>query len=204
MNLIDTHTHRLNHDAIVNRAPGEPRPLGYSYSVGVHPWQAMTFDRDSLMADASARDVVAIGECGLDALRGPASDIQQDLFIDHVNISEQVGKPLIIHCVKAIDQIINIKRRMKPTQPWIIHSFRGKPSMALQLLRHGLWLSLGPRFNPATAAVIPDRSLLVETDDSDETIAGVIDSVAQARGCAPARLTEIAAANLHDIIALTH
>ncbi len=110
--------------------------------------------------------VLAIGETGLDALRGGDLAVQTELFKCHAAISEELKKPLIIHAVKTFQQIIALRNSLRPTLPWIIHGFRGKEEMAVQLLKHGFYLSLGEKFNPEAARVIPAACLLVETDES--------------------------------------
>lgn len=126
---------------------------------------------------ASDERIVAIGECGLDILRGASPKQQEDIFEQQALIAEQVGKPLIIHCVRATDRLLNIHRKLRPSVPWIVHGFRGKPETAMQLLRAGMLISLGEHFNPATAATLPEGSYFIETDDSPlpvETIAARI------------------------------
>lgn len=181
MRLFDTHTHHLRHDAWVNRAPGEDLIDGYTYSVGVHPWDAAKFDMDALEVAASSPLVAAIGETGLDALRGPSLEVQEGVFRHHVAISERLGKPLIIHCVKSFDRLLAIRKELNPVQTWIAHGFRGKPQQAMQLLRAGFHISLGPRFNPETARIIPADRLHIETDDSPIAIAEVASAIASAR-----------------------
>lgn len=181
MKLFDTHTHHLRHDAWVNRAPGDILAPGYTYSVGVHPWDAGSFDLRALEEAAAQEAVEAIGETGLDTLRGPSLEVQEPVFRAHVDLSESLGKPLVIHCVKAFDRLMALKKELKPTQPWIIHGFRGKPQQAEQLLRAGFHLSLGPNFNPETARVIPSDRLHIETDDSHVPITEVAAAVAAAR-----------------------
>ncbi len=181
MKLFDTHTHHLRHNAWVNRSPGEPLTDGYEYSIGVHPWDAGAFNEAALVKAASSPQVKAIGETGIDMLRGPQPEVQEAVFRRHVALSETLGLPLIIHCVKAFDRILAIKRELNPRQPWIIHSFRGKPQQALQLLRAGLHLSLGPHFNPATARIIPLDRLHIETDDSSTSLEDVAKSVESCR-----------------------
>lgn len=180
MKLFDTHTHHLRHDAWVNRAPGDILEPGYTYSVGVHPWDADSFDLRALEEAAAHEAVAAIGETGLDTLRGPSLEVQEHVFRAHVNISESLGKPLVIHCVKAFDRLMALKKELKPTQLWIIHGFRGKPQQAGQLLRAGFHLSFGPNFNPDTARVIPSDRLYIETDDSPVALQAVASAVQKA------------------------
>lgn len=200
MKLIDTHTHKLSPSGIVNCQIGQTLEPNILYSVGHHPWNTSPFDETQLIAQADLPQIVAIGECGLDNLRGPNLQRQQQIFSSHIHASETLRKPLIIHCVKAIDTLLAMKKESSPTQPWILHSFRGKPQQAMQLIDQGLHLSLGPKFNPATAAIIPPDRLLIETDDSALTIEQIASQIAQARGTTPAQTLHLAATNLNRLI----
>lgn len=179
---LDIHSHDLSRagSAVVNLTPDDEIPSGAYCSVGVHPWNAdkateATFARMAAMAQSES--VVAIGECGLDALKGPSLDVQQIAFERQVAVSEQAGKPLIIHAVKTVSQIIALRRRLNPHQPWIIHGFRGKPQQAAELLRHGFYISLGERFNAQTAAMIPADRLFFETDESALIIELIVENI---------------------------
>lgn len=130
---------------------------------------------------ASHPRCVAIGETGLD-VRAAASAQQQILALRrHIMLSERFAKPLIIHCVKSLDTLIELKKELQPRQPWLWHGFRGAPQMAAQLRRHSIIYSFGPHFNAASAASTPSDMLFVETDASSADISRVIDSVARAR-----------------------
>lgn len=179
---LDIHSHDLSRAdrAVVNLSPDDEIPSGVYCSVGVHPWDAdkateVTFARIEAMAQSDR--VVAIGETGLDALKGPSIEVQQTVFERHVAVSEQTGKPLIIHAVKTVSQIIALRRRLKPSQPWIIHGFRGKPQQAAELLQHGFYISLGERFNAQTAAMIPVDRLFFETDESELPIELIVENI---------------------------
>lgn len=173
MNLLDVHTHHPGREgAIINLAPGETPVDGLIYSAGLHPWDTALPDReidsrlDEISRLAARREVVAIGESGLDLLRGASLDRQEAIFRRQVAISESVGKPMILHVVKAFPEIMRLRRELSPAQPWVIHGFRGKPQLAAELLREGFYISLGERFNRETAEIIPADRLFVETDES--------------------------------------
>lgn len=137
-----------------------------------------------LRALAAEPCVKAIGETGLDTIHKVTGSqvadrlsdsqnvhtdllkMQTELLRYHVALSEELRKPLILHIVKQFGEIIRLKRELRPTQPWIIHGFRGKPELAKELLRHGFYLSYGEKFNPASVAVTPPSRLLIETDES--------------------------------------
>lgn len=167
----DIHSHdrsrALDGDTIVNIEPGEKMLPKGTYSIGIHPWKSNETGLNelrNLVIGAHDPRVVAIGECGFDKLRGADMDRQQRLFEFHARLAEKTGKPLIIHAVGANDRLVETIRRMRPSVEWIIHGFRGKPQLALQLLRAGYSLSLGKIYNRDTERVIPASRLYRETD----------------------------------------
>ncbi len=113
---------------------------------------------------ATRNDVAAIGETGIDRLRGASEEIQTHIFIHHIKLAEHTGKPLIIHCVKALDIILRLHKEHRPSSPWIIHGFRGNAETARQITSRGIYLSLGEKFNPDAILNIPPHLLLAETD----------------------------------------
>ncbi|MDE6484694.1 MAG: TatD family hydrolase [Duncaniella sp.] len=171
---FDTHTHRRDAaDAIINYDPAvdtyTPDP-SLTYSVGVHPWHAHLADKATLDKAATlAREgnFVAIGETGLDTLRGSDPEIQTRLFEWHISLAISLRKPLIIHAVRAWQQLIAISRPYRPfIAPWIIHGFRGKPQLARQLLDAGFSLSFGQHYNPESFAITPVDRRYAESDES--------------------------------------
>ena len=166
--IIDIHTHIERPGAIVNASPGTfcPKP-GLLYSIGIHPWDSDTATANDialLEKLAIHPQVVMIGETGLDKLRGAPLAIQIEMMQRHITLSEALGKPLVVHCVRSAGELLGLRRSLNPSQPWIFHGFRGKPQQARQLTDHGIYLSLGPRSNPAVPATIPASFLLHESD----------------------------------------
>lgn len=163
MSIVDIHTHRPRLLSIIDIDPAETRPAplrpGLRYSVGIHPWSiphatAGAWATTCLLA--LDRRVLAIGETGLDRVRGEASlDLQILWLRRHAALAESVGKPLILHIVRCFPEIIALRNELQPRQPWIIHGFRGKPQLASELLRHGFRLSFGRKFNPESLAMTP-------------------------------------------------
>lgn len=170
--FADIHCHDLSRatsgTAVVSVSPGTELQPGGTYSVGIHPWDTVGLPSLSTLKAlvAAARDprVVAVGECGFDTLRGGTPECQRRVFDFQARLAERVGKPLIIHAVRSDTALIAAKRRLHPSQRWIIHGFRGNPVQAGQLLREGFSLSLGKRFNPAVPAVVPPDRLYRESD----------------------------------------
>lgn len=202
--IFNAHTHVTLPQALVNVYPGQHISDGLIYSVGIHPWNAAeTSDRQLSQLEEMAvmPCVVAIGETGFDAVRGGDIGLQRNLFERHVRLSESLRKPLVVHCVRAYQQLIAAKHALKPAMPWMVHGFRGKPEVADMLLRAGCYISLGPLFNSRTAQLIPADRLLIETDDdSHADISTVCDAVARERGISPEALADITNANAEALL----
>ena len=199
MRLIDIHTHCFNADirhAILNSTCHIP---GRNISLGTHPWNITNNWQQQFAAIEKAvteLNVIAIGECGLDKLKSPADiELQKEIFRAHALLAEKAEKPLIIHCVKAYDELIAMHMEIKPQQAWIIHGFRGKPSQAVQLTRAGFYISLGEQFNPDSAKTIPADKLFIESDESNTPIADIYDAVAKAKGITAMELAQHTAQN---------
>ena len=194
MTYYDIHTHRpsLHPEdlAIVSVDIRKPFvPNNQLYSIGVHPWYIDSNDRDvidELFAHACRSachpEVKAIGETGLDKhVAKSANDflLQQELFISHARLAEEVKKPLIIHCVKAWNDLLTIRQSIKPAMPWVIHGFRGKVALAVRLIDAGLYLSFGLHYNIDSLKTAWRKwRLLLETDDKNITIRDVYQQVA--------------------------
>lgn len=173
--ITDAHTHDQDAGpgAIINLAPGvyDAPCADRLYSVGLHPWDTALCQgerADAVMqriARAARLDnVVAIGECGLDTLRGAPMPEQERIFRMHAALSEEVRKPLIIHSVRSLQPIIRLRRLLSPTQRWIVHGFRGSVAKAQALVDAGIDISLGAKHMPGVEAVVPDGHLWHETD----------------------------------------
>jgi len=160
---------------------------GIAFSVGAHPWSLNEENSESLMMKvrdfAVHPNVIAIGETGFDKLKGPDQALQGNLFRQHVELSERLHKPLIIHCVRSYDEVLAAQKKLKPAMPWVIHGFRGKPELASQLTGKGLYLSAWVEWavRPVSADTlrsIPPGMLFLETDGFDISIIPVYQVVA--------------------------
>lgn len=185
--LIDCHTHKSApySEGIVCREPGEALSEGQLYSLGIHPWHIPADPSDALAAlemQSAAPGVVALGETGLDTKCATPMWLQIKVFKKHIDLSERLGKPLIIHCVRAGGEISQFRRSLHATMPWIIHGFRGKPTVLRMLLDSGCHISYGERFNPQSLALTPPDRLLAETDESPLAIREIIVALSRERG----------------------
>ena len=177
---VDIHTHRrpqVPGTAIVNCFPESfvPQTEGW-YSVGIHPWYIVSFAAS--LNDSKARfeelldhpQVLAVGEAGLDKLAEAPLTLQIEVFEYQARLAEEADKPLIIHLVKAVDELLKLKQKIRPVKPWIIHGFRGKAALAEEYLRHGFYLSFGEKYQEEALCIMPSERLFIETDESTVSV----------------------------------
>ena len=199
MDCFNIHTHTILHPGkeIVSYdvsafSPGE----GY-VSVGIHPWTLTEENANSqwevLQELVLDKRIMAIGEAGLDKLKGSSLELQTNLFLKAILLSEAKGLPLVIHCVKAFNELIQLRKEIRPQQPWIVHGFRGKFPLAEDLLKHGCFLSFGDKFQ------VEAVRLFVETDDSDIPIEDIYQNIANVRGMTSGELIEAVNKNVQKV-----
>lgn len=156
-------------------------PEGALYAAGIHPWWLAQpgFSLGDHLAGLrlllQQPEVVQLGECGFDTLQGDGPDrsaaplhVQEEAFVAQVELSEALGRPLTIHCVRAYDRLLRLAKELRPSQRWTLHGFRGRPALARQLLAAGFDLSFGPRRNEEAYALTPPDRRHDETDATPE------------------------------------
>ena len=136
--------------------------------------------------------VLAIGEAGLDKLADAPMAVQMELSVE-------LDKPLVIHLVKAMSELLKLKQQIKPANPWIIHGFRGKAALAEECLRHGFYLSFGEKYQEEALRVTPADRLFLETDESSIPVADLYSRAAEVRRVSLAELTEAIRENIAKV-----
>lgn len=140
---------------------------GHLFSAGLHPWDVTGHDDEALSnleKLLALPQVLAVGECGFDTLKGPSHELQEQAFIRQIDLSERFKKPMILHVVRDFDSIIRLRKQLKPAQPWLIHGFRGGPEQMNQLYANGILVSFGLKHNLEALRQIPSTRLFLETD----------------------------------------
>ena len=150
---------------------------GLHSTAGVHPHDA---DRcgettlETLRSLAAEREVVAIGECGLDFNRNfsPPED-QERWFARQLDLAVEIGKPVFLHERDAHTRFVEILApRMGRLKGAVVHCFTGTGDELETCLRLGChigitgWICDDRRGTPLREIVarIPAERLLVETD----------------------------------------
>lgn len=170
MDILDIHTHINREGAIISTCPSDFSPeKGKYYSVGIHPWQVSPNYRNDwqmLQEIATSPQVLAVGEAGIDKRICTDITLQQQVFELQAELCEYTGKPLIIHSVRSSNELIRLKRQLKPSSAWVIHGFRNNENVALCLLDEGFYLSYGEHYQKEALLVTPLNRMFVETDES--------------------------------------
>lgn len=156
---------------------------------GRHPWH---LENNPPSSEGDWGSLLAIGESGLDKACQTPYPLQLEVFREEVQLSEQLQKPLFLHCVRAIDDVLRIRKELDARQPWIWHGYRGNVQQLQQLLtlphageveKGAFYFSFGMKFNTEALLACPLDHLLLESDDDTTTpIADLYAQVAQLRG----------------------
>lgn len=176
---------------------------GLFYAAGIHPhWieQQQWFQKDAvgLLTGQTQEKIIAliskevsqatgtgmshclaVGECGLDKMLNTPLELQQQLFSTHIEVANQLHKPLIIHCVRAHNELLSLLKKSKVNCGGIIHAFSGSYEVAQQYVALGFYLGVGGTITYERAqktrtavAKIPLEFLVLETDAPDMPLQG--------------------------------
>lgn len=192
--FFDAHTHHFPQPqttAIVSCRMDEKTTSSYLQapfiSVSLHPWyltQENIHPQIEWLIQTVQSDsrVVALGEAGLDKACATPFSLQIQAFRKVIELSETHRLPLLIHSVKATEELIALHKEYHPAQAWIIHGFRGKKELAADLLRHGFFLSFGEKYQEKALSVVPTEKLLLESDEEETDFLAFYQKVASLRG----------------------
>jgi TatD DNase family protein len=148
---------------------------GLSATAGVHPHDAKTWNPDTeraLRDLLGAREVVAVGETGLDYHYDHSPrDAQRVAFEAQLALAAERGLPVVIHAREADDDLAAIVRAWGSRVPAVIlHSFSGGEALAAAGLAVGAYFSFSGMITfknwrwTVPPRELPLERLLVETD----------------------------------------
>ncbi len=151
-------------------------PFVYA-ALGYHPHDVGKLDDEvvDFLYDwlSSSEKVVAVGEVGLDYHYDfSPRDVQQDWFIEQIELAKEMELPLIVHSREATEDTYRLlKEGRADLVGGVIHGFSGSWEVARQYLDLGFHIGLGgfSTFTDAKklmAAIpqIPLERILLETD----------------------------------------
>jgi len=175
------HYHSVSSHGIKNIRVGcfeEVLDESTSFSAGIHPWDVDSIDLSKALLDLDSRlkqpKCLALGELGIDKKFGTNLDLQIGLLRSQLELAlKHQKKVLIIHCIKAFQEIIEEKNKAPNDFIWVLHGFNGSKELIQQMLHQGFYFSLGALLFMEDAKIIqnikeiPLDRLFLETDDSD-------------------------------------
>ena len=214
---INIHTHPLHKEAdsitVQNIFPGD----GFAafsgrnfYSVGLHPWHLGTKNQNNeamqMVEEALEFDhVIFVGEAGLDKINGGDFNEQLRVFEAHAVMAEEYECPLIIHCVKAMNEVVELRNKMNPVLPWIMHGYNGSLEFTKQLEEKGFLFSFGKNlFRENSKAVksfkyLPLNKIFFETDELDSDVDAIYEQAASLKELPVEKLKEAVWKNFNQI-----
>ncbi|MBI3046346.1 MAG: TatD family hydrolase [Candidatus Harrisonbacteria bacterium] len=141
------------------------------------------FDIGRLRHLAKDPKVAAIGECGLDYFRLTTNDqrlttiknLQKEVFLEQVELAQELEKPLMIHCRPAKgtdDAYLDLLALIPNSQfliPKIVHFYVGSLEITKKLVAAGFYFTFGgvitfARDYDEAIKYIPLDRILLETD----------------------------------------
>ena len=145
---------------------------GVVAALGIDPHKALAEDAGrvaELRGLLEHPHAVAVGETGLDYHYGAdAKGAQRQLFDAQLELADELGLPVVIHCRDAAEDTVAALRGFGGTV--VLHCF-SEPALADAAAEHGWFVSFAgnvtyPRSDDlrAVAAGVDERKLLVETD----------------------------------------
>jgi TatD DNase family protein len=150
---------------------------GVCASAGIHPnhtHEAQSGDWERIAALASEKEVVALGETGLDKHWDFAPfALQEDYFDRHLRLSQQLDKPFIVHVRECFPEVLAMLREARQRGPLrgSMHSFTGNLDEMRECVDLGLHISFAGMVTfkknddlRAVAKEVPAARLLIETD----------------------------------------
>ena len=212
MQFFNLHTHKFTNQPevleLVNQYPQEFDDSIPFYSIGIHPWyiveDRVEADLEIIESKLQEKKCLAIGECGLDKRSETAFDLQQLVFEKQLALAEKHKKPVVIHCVAAFQELIEIKKRLNIKVPMLIHGFSKNEQVAKQLIDNGFYLSFGKYLlqNSELEYVfqsIPNNRFFLETDTVEEGIREVYALAAKYKKLTLSELQEIINNNYNTV-----
>lgn len=189
--FVNIHTHRPTGRGIELR------------TAGIHPWDAGKEDVNALIPLLDS--VQAVGETGLDFVRGADHAVQLAAFRAQLALARERRMPVVLHCVRAFEPMMRELAVCEP-RAVIFHGFIGSPEQARRALAKGYFLSFGERAfaSPKTLVALretPPGQLFLETDDSGIPIEEIYTRAAAAKGVTVEALKRATTENYERIFA---
>ena len=151
-------------------------------SLECHPWY-LPESFSSLSSDfiSGAARFSAIGEIGLDRLRGPEPAVQRKYFDALLELAESLDKPVVIHCVRCDAELFHALDGFRGRV--LVHGFNGGVRKLEKYLESGYLVSFSKLHNHDVISYLRRSGLHntgIETDDLKCSIDRIASEIASA------------------------
>ncbi|MCP1660355.1 TatD DNase family protein [Neisseria perflava] len=147
-------------------------------AIGIHPWyaqEAAEQDFAELETLLHRYPQIWLGETGLDFYNKNQTQAQREwqiaVFARQLAIAQKLQRRVIVHNLRATQQIVAAVKQQKFTGGGIAHAFSGSIEEAESLIRCGFYIGIGSLLlNPTAkkvrlaAAALPLDKIVLETD----------------------------------------
>jgi len=137
-----------------------------SPAVGIHPQE--NGDDVEKLEKLITKDVIAIGECGLEFMDNYDRDKQEKCFRKQIELAQKYKLPLIIHARKAVDEVVEILKEYKNITG-VFHCYAGGIKRIKKINELGFYFGIDGNLTYEGGLVdvvknIPKNRLILETD----------------------------------------
>lgn len=208
---IDIHTHQIlqkeNIIQVFNHIIGRDIILPDTIcSAGIHPWYVHEDVEKQfylLHNEAEKSNIIAIGECGLDKICDTIWELQVQVFERQIQLANHINKPLIIHCVRAYEEVLHILKHLKAQVPVIFHGVNKKQTLIQSLINQGYYIGLGTfildgRHDELIKAIALDKFFL-ETDNKSTDIVDIYSYFCRVRNISVEQLQQQLVQNVSNV-----
>ena len=141
------------------------------FAVGLHPMFIHEENKPVFEKELDAGGIIAVGEIGLDYYKSKTDrDEQISIFEYQMRIAKKYNLPVIFHCRKAYDDLLEICRKF-PEIKGVMHSCSCSSEQIKPFLDLDYYISFsgtitrkGSRKNKKLAETVPLNKIIVETD----------------------------------------
>lgn len=201
----------FNKETSLNSLELAKKHLHIFATAGFHPHDATDFDAELIKRLAREKNVLAIGEIGLDFFRNYSPyPVQREVFRNQVLLAVDYDKPIVVHNRDAHQECFKILKEAN-AKDVVFHCFSGDIVFAQQVLDEGWLISFTgnityPKSNLEDAVrMMPLNQFMIETDcpyltphphrgkrNSPLYLHLVAEKIAEMRGITPLEVSEAA------------
>ncbi len=206
----------FNKETSLNSLDLAKKHLHIFSTVGFHPHDAMDFDAELVKRLAREKNVLAIGEVGLDFFRNLSPySVQREVFANQALLAVDYDLPIVVHNREAHQECYKILKQAK-AKDVVFHCFSGDIIFAQQVLDEGWMISFTGSITYANSKLedvirmMPSEQFMIETDcpylpphpyrgdrNSPLHLHLVAEKIAELREQTPDEIAEISFANAH-------